>query len=531
VTGHGIAPHEQGSISHQRRPRTTGRGPASRHVVHTLLLLVLVALSVNSCQAPGLAPDRVLYGMHTLRGDGRELALVHESGFDWVVQVFSWREIAWWRRLYNWEQPDAVVRRAEYLGLNLVVRLDQHPDWARSRPAGNAPPDDLDDYGDFVYAVASRYKGQIRGYIIWNEPNLADEWGSDEPDAQAYVELLRVAYARIKEADPDALVVSAGLAPTNDQTAQAVDDRLYLERIYEAGAGEYFDVLGAHAYGFGYPARDPRGAHQGLNIARVQDLREIMVAHGDGHKPIWITELGWTTSPPEHEAWQRVSPEEQAEYLVEAFRIAQEEWPWLQLVTVWNVGCGLPADDDRAGYGLFDPSGEPRPAYSALSAMSKRGTLTRLWDAMQTRQGVETTALSGQRPRALAEDVTVHLGDNHWPTPWVPLYQGQLPSPIWTGEFYVRDPEEGTWTLHLEVMQNNERTNYLLVNGHPVEPPYFPVEDYSRSWVALDYQVPADWLRPGLNEISVVVGKEIPPRHRPGTYEDLQFRNIFFERP
>jgi GH35 family endo-1,4-beta-xylanase len=501
-----------------------------RHGLCTMLLAALLALSANSCHSRRVEPGGLAHGMHTLRGDGEELALVQESGFDWVVQVFSWREIARWRGLYNWEQPDAVVRGAEYLGLNLVVRLDQHPEWARSQPAENAPPDDLSDYGDFVYAVASRYKGQIRGYIIWNEPNLAHEWGGEEPDAEAYVEMLKVAYARIKEADPNALVVSAGLAPTNDQTALAMDDRLYLERMYEAGASEYFDVLGAHAYGFGHPPDDPHDSHQGLNIARVQDLREIMAAHGDGHKPLWVTELGWTTSPPEHEEWQRVSTEEQAEYLVETFRIARQEWPWLQLIAVWNLGCGLSPGDESAGYGLIDPGGEPRPAYRALTAMPKGGVLARLSDTLEGTQRVTTEALSGDRPRALAQDVVIHLGDNHWPTPWVPLYLGQLPSPIWSGEFYVRDPRQGTWTLHMEVMQNNERTNYVMVNGYPVEPPYFPVEDYSRSWVALDYQVPADYLQPGLNEVTVVVGKEIPPRHRPGTYEDLQFRNIFFER-
>jgi GH35 family endo-1,4-beta-xylanase len=487
----------------------------------------MVALSVSSCYTYPIELDRVALGVHTLRGDGRELGLVQESGFDWVVQVFSWREIARWRGLYNWEQPDAVVRAVDYLELTLVVRLDQHPDWARSQPAENAPPDDLNDFGDFVHAVASRYKGQIKGYIIWNEPNLAAEWGGDEPDAEAYVDMLELAYARIKEADPNALVVSAGLAPTNDQTALALDDRLYLERMYEAGAGEYFDVLGAHSYGFGYPPDDPHDAHQGLNIARVQDLREIMVAHGDGDKPVWITELGWTTSPPQQEAWQQVSPEEQAQYLVQAFDIARQEWSWLQLMTVWNVGCGLAADDSRVGYGLIDPSGEPKPAYGVLSAMAKGGMLARLRDALRVTQRLTT---SGEHARALANDVIIHLGDNHWPTPWVPLYQGQLPSPVWTGEFYVRDPEQGTWMLHMEVMQNNERTNYLLVNGQPLEPPYLPVEDYSRSWVTLNYRVPTDCLQPGLNEVTVAVGKEIPPRHRPGTYEDLQFRNISFER-
>lgn len=468
--------------------------------------------------------------MHTLRGAGGELQLVHQAGFDWVVQVFSWREIARWRDLYNWEHPDAVVRGAEYFGLSLVVRLDQHPDWARSRPAENGPPDDLEDYGDFVYAVASRYKDRIKGYIIWNEPNLALEWGGEEPDPQAYVEMLKVARARIKEADPQALVVSAGLAPTNHQTAQALDDRIYLQRMYEAGAGAYFDVLGAHAYGFGHSPTDPRGAHQGLNLARVEDLREILVAHGDAAKPVWVTELGWTVAPEEDQAWQRVSPQEQADYLVGAYERARSEWPWLQLITVWNVGLGVPRDHPMGGYGLVDAQGGLRPAYTALQQLPKGGALVWLRDRLQRCQRALAGAGREEGPRALVEDVIIHLGDNHWPTPWVPLYQGALPSPIWTGEFFLPDPGEHTWTLHIDVMQNNERTNYLLVNGHPVDPPYFPVEDYSRSWVSLTYELPSQHLRSGLNEITVVVGKEIPARHGPGSYEDLQFRDIVLER-
>jgi hypothetical protein len=486
------------------------------------LLITVPVLLVASCLCRVLSSQPIRYGMHTLRGSSEEFALVHEAGFRWVVQVFSWREIAPWRGLYNWEQPDAIVRGAEHYDLEIVARLDQHPDWSRSRSATNGPPDDLADYGDFVHAIASRYKGHVRGYVIWNEPNLAVEWGGDAPDPEAYADMLRVAYTRIKEADPAALVVSAGLAPTNEHGAFAMDDRLYLERMYDAGARQHFDVLGAHAYGFGHPPDDLLGAHQGLNLARIQNLRDIMVAYGDEDKPVWITELGWTVYPPEEQAWQRVSPGQQADYLVEAFRIASHQWPWVQLLTIWNVGFGPSTMADAAGYSLVESNGEPRPAFNALSEMPKRGLPTPIEDLWQTHQRVG----SKERPRALAEDVVIHLGDNHWPTPWVPLYQGQLPSPVWTGEFYLREVTEGTWTLHMEVMQTNERTNYLLVNGHPVDPPYLPVEDYSRSWVALEYQVPADHLRPGPNEITVVVGKEIPPRHRPGTYEDLQFRDI-----
>jgi hypothetical protein len=487
----------------------------------------LVGAWLVSC---GLQPQPMGYGMHTLRGTGEELSLVRAAGFDWVVQVFGWREIARWRGLYDWQRPDAVVRGAEFFRLNLVARLDQHPDWARAEAADNGPPDDLADYGDFVHAVASRYKGQIKGYVIWNEPNLAVEWGGDEPDPEAYIEMLKVAYARIKEADPSALVVSAGLAPTNEQSTQALDDRLFLERMYQAGAREYFDVLGAHVYGFGHPPDDPHDAHQGLNISRIHDLRKIMLAHDDADKPVWITELGWTTSSPDEQAWQAVTPEEQADYLVETCRRAREEWPWLRLLTVWNVGAGIPGDERTVGYAIIKPESGPSPAYFALKEMPKRGIRERIASAAHECSLALTRACSDESVRVLADDVTIHLGDNHWPTPWVPLYQGQLPSPIWRGELYVRDPGAGTWTLSVEVMQNNERTNYLLVNGHPVKPPYFPPEDYSRSWVSLNYLVPADSLQRGLNELTVVVGKQIPARQRPGTYEDLQFRDIVLER-
>jgi hypothetical protein len=458
------------------------------------------------------------------------LSLVSDAGFDWVVQVFSWREMARWRGLYDWEHPDAVVRGAEYFNLKLAARLDQHPDWARAEPADNGPPDDLSDYGDFVYAVASRYKGQIEGYVIWNEPNLAIEWGGDDPDPEAYVEMLKVAYTRIKEADPGALVVSAGLAPTNEQSTQALDDRLFLERMYQAGAEQYFDVLGAHAYGLGHPPDDPYGAHQGLNISRIHDLREIMVAHGDADKPVWITELGWTTSSSEEQARQAVTPEEQADYLVETYRQAREEWPWCTLLTVWNVGVGIPGDEKTMGYGIIKPESGPSPAYFALKEMPKRGIRERIVYALHECRLALTHARSAEPVQVLAQDVTIHLGDNHWPTPWVPLYQGQLPSPVWRGELYIRDPGDGTWTLSIELMQNNERTNYLLVNGHPVDPPYFPPEDYSRSWVSLEYQLPAGYLKRGLNELTVVVGRQIPARQTPGTYEDLQFRDILLQK-
>jgi GH35 family endo-1,4-beta-xylanase len=374
------------------------------------LLLATFWLVLNVGQVANLSNSPVA-AVHTLRADDEMLRLASESGFDAVVQVFSWLEIEPTREEWHWEYPDFVVRAARYYGLDLIVRLDGLPAWAAEEAAVGQVGNLSQDYATFAGTVAQRYRGQIRGYIVWNEPNLAKEWSGQPPDPAAYTELLRRAYEAIKAADPEATVVSAGLASTNHQNAEAMDDRVFLEAMYQARAGDYFDALGAHPYGFAYPADDPRGAHDGLNLARLLDLREIMEAHGDGDKPIWVTELGWTTAGAGESSWLTVTPQQQADYLTSAWRRARREWPWLQVFTVWNLSQGLPSSNEMAGYSLLDESGEPKPAYHAL-----RTELNRRWGHRLARW-VDRTQAAMLDPvpsvvTILAADEAVHLGDS-----------------------------------------------------------------------------------------------------------------------
>lgn len=94
--------------------------------------------------------------------------------------------------------------------------------------------------------MAERYRGRVKAYIIWNEPNLAIEWSGQRPNAAAFTKLLKEGYQAVKAADPEALAVSADLAPTNSNDITAIDGRLFLAALYRAGVGAYFDVLGAH---------------------------------------------------------------------------------------------------------------------------------------------------------------------------------------------------------------------------------------------------------------------------------------------
>ena len=450
------------------------------------------------------------------------LQLAREAGVDTIVELFSWRQIEPTEGQFHWQHPDEVVQGAEYYGLDVVARIDQHPHWASEAPLDlNAPPDQMADYSRFVSDVARRFRGRIKGYVIWNEPNLSFEWGGRVPDPAGYTAMLCEAYRAIKSADPDALVVSAGLAPTNQDDAEAMDDRRFLEGMLEAGAADCFDVLGAHPYGFAYPPDDPRGAHDGLNLARIEDLRDLLVEHGAGAKPVWATEMGWTVNALGESAWQTVTPRQQAEYLQDAFERVRRDWPWLELVTVWNLG---PHDEAAwSGYSLLEADGSPRPVYEALKAIDKN-RLPKIGERLASVQQ------KARRAVLLAPATVIHLGDSDFDRPWMPLAGNRNPSTKWKGTFYLAEPGTEPWSLTLRVMQSNIAGNHAWINGHRLTPD-FPAEDFSSSWVSVTYEVPADLLRSGPNELAVTIGRTLPLlQDKRFAWDDLQIKDVLLWR-
>lgn len=510
----------------------------------SLVPVALAALALIATVAAWQVASRpaLRIGVHTLPADRSSLALAAEAGFDTVVDLFSWRQIEPTRDQWHWQHPDEVVSGAAYHGLDLVVRLDQHPAWASAAPLTlNAPPDRIEDYARFVGRVAERYRGRVQGYVIWNEPNLAIDWGGLPPDPAAYTELLCAAYDAVKQGDPAALVVSAGLAPTNQNDAQAMDERLFLEAMLEADAADCFDVLGAHPYGFAHPPDDPRGADEGLNLARIEDLRAIMLARGVGDKPVWATEMGWTVDGQGGAAWQTVTEQQQADYLLGAFAKARREWPWLELMAVWNLpstyGPEGEAPVDRLpseflGYSLVDASGRPRPALDAIAAQLK-GSGRSPWAALQTRIAPAPDRNQARRFTVLAPDTVIHLGDSEFGPPWMPLYAVRNPSATWRGIVWL--PAEALrgsqdWRLSLRLMQGNVWDNTVWINGFRLEPA-MSTEDFSGSWVSLTRDVPAGWLRAGPNEVAITIGRTLPVlQDSRFAWDDVQIKDIVLWR-
>ena len=334
------------------------------------------------------------YGMHAFlwwrpETAWRDLDLVAGAGFSWVKQLFPWREIEGSEKgAFDWSRTDRIVGDAGERGLDLIVRVDHQPAWAGGGYPTNGPPDDQADLADFLSAAASRYRGRIRAYEIWNEPNLAREWGGQPPDPAAYVELLCAGYQAIKAADPGALVVSAGLTPTTQMNREAMPDVIYLEGMYDHGAAECFDVLGAHAAGFKAPPEtspDETAADPALNhgegaagriytFRHVEDLRRVMVERGDSAKQVAVLEFGWTSDRVHAAyAWHAVTESEKAEYLVRAFRFARENWqPWIgMMVVIYLADPDWTEADEQFWWAITDPDGTAREAYLRLKSMPK----------------------------------------------------------------------------------------------------------------------------------------------------------------
>jgi len=317
------------------------------------------------------------------------LAYVDDLGAEWVRQQVWWQDIEAPKGSYIWDEMDNVVDAVGRHHHKLLISVVRAPGWATER-GGHGMPADPEDLGDFLEAMATRYQGRIQAYEVWNEQNYAVENDGYVQDPGRYVELLKVAYTRIKAADQLAMVLFGPLTPTGvSEPTIAIDDIAYLRQVYEYDGGvvrNYFDVLAAHVAGTYNPPNtlypDAPGPgpewvdHPTHYFRHVENIRAVMEEYGDGDKQLWLTEFGWasvegiTDIPAEgYEYGAENTAEEQAEYIVEALEMGRMTYqPWMGAMFIWNLNFARtnPPGDQKAAFGLIDAVGDPRPAYDAV---------------------------------------------------------------------------------------------------------------------------------------------------------------------
>jgi hypothetical protein len=270
------------------QPGATGAGVGAQPATSPVSVGSVAAASMSSARMAtvpvpsarrGGVIRRDLFGMHLLhtRTSWPSVPVTHLRL--WDTQT-TWNRLQPTRTRWDWRRLDETVANARRNGARVTMTLGQTPTWASSRPrqrgayglGAAAPPRSMADWRAYVRAVATRYRGSIEAYEIWNEPNWTEYWTGSSAQLAA---LTREASRVIRAVDPKALVVTPSWVPVD-----GLNDRR-MQQYFAAGAGRYIDAVAVHLY-----ATTPEASLQFL--ARV---RRSMATQGYGRLPVWNTEI------------------------------------------------------------------------------------------------------------------------------------------------------------------------------------------------------------------------------------------------
>ena len=305
----------------------------------------------------------------------RSLQMVRQLGAGTIVEFFPWAYAEAAPGRFDWQQMDRILKHARNQGIQVIARLGLVPAWARvtegdarASTLNSLPRAAWDDFARFAAAFARRYHADVQHLIIWNEPNLAFEWGYAPVTPDDYVALLRVVHDTVRAASPASRLLAAGPAPTLEPAGSphAVNDLDWLEAVYAAGAANWSDGIALHSYGFRHSA-DALPARDRLNFRRLELHRETLLQYAGHDAAVFLTESGWNDDP--HHG-QAVSPARRIRYTLDALNHARQHWPWLERMCLWALRYPAPAWNWRDGYTLLTPDFTRKPIYHAIQDLA-----------------------------------------------------------------------------------------------------------------------------------------------------------------
>jgi len=199
----------------------------------------------------------------------------------WRVTI-AWRSVEPQKGTWDFKAADQDVEQAIQHNADLVLLVGFTPRWASVTPdrpckvglGECAEPKNIQDWKDWIAKIASRYKGQVKYYEVWNEPNDSEYFYTGS--ISGLVEMTKAAHEVVASIDPEIKILSP--APTGPA---GVD---LMAKYLAAGGGRYADIISYHFYVPGPP--------EGL-YRYVQQIHGLMEQNGVGNKPLWDSENGW----------------------------------------------------------------------------------------------------------------------------------------------------------------------------------------------------------------------------------------------
>ena len=200
--------------------------------------------------------------------------LMKEAGVGFVRMDFLRSDIESGQGGYTFDKYDRIVRILEEKNIKILGLLGYNA--SREDQKWNAAPDEA-GYVQYAKAVVEHFRGSVKYWEIWNEPDSADYW-QPQDGLKRYAQLLKRVYPELKKTDPTCKIVLGGLSQYWS---------IHLRYLYKADAGGSFDIVNIH------PFVDPLLADPILVLeGNCRAVQKVMRDNGDISKPIWLTEIG-----------------------------------------------------------------------------------------------------------------------------------------------------------------------------------------------------------------------------------------------
>jgi hypothetical protein len=281
-----------------------------------------------------------------------------DAGVQTLRMDFRWYMLEPSKGRFVFTVHDPIVSALNAHGIEILGIFDDVPTWANGHSgawSGTYPPTKDSDWADYIANVAAHYRGKVQYWELWNEENIS-QFFRPVPDAARYVRLLRAGYSAAKSADPGAQVVLGGLAGNGvNMKWEPLESQNFLQKIYDKGGKGYFDVVAIHPYV--HPVLVGFARLRGF----VNDTRKVMIENEGGDKPIWLSEIGWSTAP---NAWsqQTITERDAANWV----QILYERYADLGVPKIFWYNfrdSGTVAGNVEHHFGLTRRDLTPKPAY------------------------------------------------------------------------------------------------------------------------------------------------------------------------
>ncbi len=308
---------------------------------------------------------------------------VISSGAKWLREQFDWSAIEPENGQYDWARYDQLELTSAQRGFTVLPLLMHTPSWAGG--SWKAMPADPSAYADFVAHVTARYGpgGEFWAahpeladhapeyFELWNEPYYPQY--SDAIDPGRYARLVKAAGQAGKAANPRAKFIAASetdIMPTGSHEWVSWTDAMYAA---VPDLNDYFDAVAVHPYSKNRPPDAPIHGYIHDKFQRIATIHHHFQHHGAGGKPLWITEVGWSTcAVPSQDC---ISEAKQAAYASKLFSMVQGQYrSFVAAVFLYRTSDLGPrrSSDAELNYGLRRANGAPKPAWRVLQAATRR---------------------------------------------------------------------------------------------------------------------------------------------------------------